>query len=95
MEKTRNSGEIIKKLASTSLKNHGQEISKMVPRFVNDPGKLPVFMLSHEKEMKILKDAAKDFKKEFQCEFEIGDSEKSDEQKAKQAFPFKVAILVE
>ena len=94
MEKTRNIGEIIKKFAKSDLDIYIREISKMVPKLVKDETKLPKVIVDRKKEVTALKSSLDDFKQEFDCDVEIIDG-KSDEQKAKQAMPGKVAILIE
>ncbi|MBI4452462.1 leucine--tRNA ligase [Candidatus Woesearchaeota archaeon] len=94
LNETRNTGDILKKLMATSLKPHGAEISKMVPRLVNDPNRIPQLELKQEAELSALKDAVKIYESEFGCKIEIALAEKSDEAKARQSFPGKAAILV-
>ena len=93
MEKTRNIGEILKKF-SKQFGTYMEEISKMTPKFVKDETKLPKVVVDRKKELEALKSSLGDFKQEFDCDVEIIDG-KSDEQKAKQAMPGKVAILIE
>ena len=95
IEKTRNAGDIIKELMKGDLKIYSQEISKIIPKLVHDTTKIPQFMLNQEIEFHSLNDSSKDYEEEFKCKIEIIISEKSDEIKAKQALPGKVAILVE
>ena len=95
MQETRNAGELLKKVMSTHLKAHGQEISRLVPKLANDISKIPHFDLAQETEMTALKDAAKNYAEELKCKIEVIAAEKSNETKAKQAMPGKAAILVE
>lgn len=95
VNETRNTGEIIKKLMSTPLRSHGAEISKLVPKLVNDPNKIPQLDLTQGAELGALKDASKNYEKEFGCEIEVIAAENSKETKSKQSFPGKAAILVE
>ena len=95
LDKTRNTGEILKEIMATSLKPHGQEISKMVPKLVNDINKMPQFDLAQEAELNALKSAAKNYEMEFSCKVQVITAEKSNESKAKQAMPGKAAIVVE
>jgi leucyl-tRNA synthetase len=94
MEKTRNVGEIIKSFAKSDLSIYIKEISKIVPKFVKDETKLPKVVADRKKETEALKSSLENFKDEFNCEVEIIDG-KSDEEKAKQAMPGKVAIIIE
>ncbi len=95
LEETRNTGEILKKLMSTSLRQHAQDISKMVPKLVNGINKMPQFDLNQSAEIDALKSAAKNYGEEFKCKVEVISAEDSKEPKAKQAMPSKAAILVE
>ena len=95
MKKTRNAGEIIKALMSGDLKNYGQEISKMVPKLINDTAKVPSVILDQDIEFHALDDFAYELKEEFKCDVEVIVAENTKEQKAKQASPSKAAILVE
>lgn len=92
--KTRNPGEIIKSLMATDLKQHGQDIMKIVPKVAADSSKLPVVVLDKQAEFDVLSDAKEEFAKEFKCTIEVIFSEESKEQKAKNASPFKPAILI-
>ncbi|MBD3304544.1 leucine--tRNA ligase [Candidatus Woesearchaeota archaeon] len=94
MEKTRNIGEILKNIMERDLKKYGKEISKMVPKLVKNPARIPKVILSQKEEMKNIKDAEKDISEQFNAELEIIPEEKSKEAKAKQALPGKPAILV-
>ena len=92
LSETRNTGEIIKKIMATSLKSHGAEISKMVPRILNDTNKIPQFDLKQSAELNALKDSSKVYENEFNCNVEVVAAENSKEPKAKQALPGKAAI---
>ena len=93
MEKTRNPGEIIKSFAKSDLDIYIKEISKLVPKLIKDETKIPKAIVDRKKEISVLKNSLEDFKQEFKCDVEI--IEKSEEDKAKQAMPGKVAILIE
>jgi len=93
MEKTRNIGEIMKAF-SKDFGTYMKEISKIIPKLAKDETKLPKVVVDRKKEVAALKSSSDGFKEEFGCDVEIVD-EKSDEQKAKQAMPGKVAILIE
>ena len=95
LNETRNASDIIRKLMASQLKSHGQEISRMVPRLLNDTNKIPSIVMSQEDEISALNNASKDYGEEFKCGIEVIEAEKSKEQKAKQALPGKTAILVE
>lgn len=92
LEKTRDMKEIMGKVM---IKEHGNEISRLVPMFVKDPGKLPLYVLDQKKELNSLNENINLFKEEFNLEFEVKLADKSKEQKARQAMPSKPAIFVE
>ena len=94
LKKTQNPGEILKKvMKEKEFQKYGKEISKFLPKMINSR-KVPVVSLTNKQESFILNEAINFFKREFACEINIIDSEKSIEQKAKQAMPSKPAILV-
>ena len=92
IEKTRNVGDLIKKLI---VKGHEQDISKLIPMLIKNPVKVPKFVLSLDEEFNILKENKAHIKKEFSCKIEILKADDSKEAKGKQANPGKFAILVE
>ncbi len=92
MEKTRDIGELIKK---TMDKEHGKDISAIVPKLIKDPAKIPEVILDQKTEVKALKDNIDIIKKEFGTEeVAVFAADESKEEKAKQAMPGKLAILV-
>ena len=95
MEKTRNVGDILKTLMATDLKKYGGEISKMVPKLIKNPARIPKVILSQKEAITNIKGAEKDICEKFKAKLEIIPEEKSKEGKAKQAMPGKPAILVE
>ncbi|HLD05126.1 MAG TPA: leucine--tRNA ligase [Candidatus Nanoarchaeia archaeon] len=95
LTKTRNLGELLKALMASDLKKYGQEITKLTPKFVNDPSKLPEIVLSQELELSRLEESKESLKEELGCDIEIEKAEDSPHPKAKQASPGKPAILVE
>ncbi len=94
MAKTRNVGELMKALTTGDLKMHGNEISRLVPRLLNNETKIPEFILSQDEEESALKDACSDYGSELKCDVEVTAAEKSKESKAKQAMPGKATIIV-
>ncbi len=93
MEETFNVGKLMKKVM---IKEHGKEISKLVPKIVKDPAKLPEKVLSQEDEINALKDAKDKFMEGFKAEIiDIIRSEESKEAKARQAMPGRPAIIIE
>jgi len=95
MQNTRNAGELIKKIMATDLRIYGQEITKLIPRLLNDTTKIPEAVLEQESEFHSLNNSAKDYMKEIGCSVGVIAAENSKEAKAKQALPGKAAILVE
>jgi leucyl-tRNA synthetase len=76
------------------VRKHGKEGAKFAQGRAKNIGKLePV--LEREYELDALKEYVEDFKKEFECEVEVIEAEKSDNPKARQAAPGKPAIFVE
>jgi leucyl-tRNA synthetase len=95
LEKTRNPGEIMKKLMGMDeLKKYGKDISKFVPKLVGG-GKMPSFVSSVEEEYGFLAKNSGFLSKEFDCEIEIIKAADSKEGKAGQASPGKPAMLIE
>ena len=90
---TRNVGEIIKAVIPLA-KEHAQEASQLVQKWVKDPSKLPSSIVHQEAEFQNLMDALPFLKQEFNCVIEIVKEQDSQELKAKQAMPGKPAILV-
>ncbi|MBW2975873.1 leucine--tRNA ligase [Candidatus Woesearchaeota archaeon] len=90
IEKTRNVGEIIKEVM---LKEHGKEISALVPKLVKDPTKIPEIVIDNESE--VLNENKDMIEKKFGCKVDVIKAEESKEAKARQAMPGKAAILVE
>ena len=98
LEKTRNPGEIMKKILSIDrFRKHGEEISKLVPKLVADPGRIPIIILGQQKEFKIFSDAhvKKTCAQSLNSESYIVKELQSKHPKAKQAMPGKPAIVVE
>lgn len=95
LESTKDAALIIKKIAATELKIHGREISSLIPQLVKNTSKIPEFVLSQNSELKLMQDAAGMYKDELKTEIEVVKAQDSKNPKAKNAMPFKVAILVE
>ena len=93
METTRDVGEIHKAIMLTSLKQHGQDIFKMVPKIVNS---LPPHIPQPEQEYSALNETAAYLSEAFGgAEVMVKRfGEVKGEQKAKSAMPGKPAILV-
>ncbi len=92
LEKTRNQGELIKKLM---VKGHEFDVPKIIQAVLKDASKLPHVILSQKDEFDALRDSVLLLEKEFGTKFDFVLADKSKEQKAKQAMPGKPAILVE
>ena len=92
MKKTRNVSDIMKKVMSSELRKHGQDIQKILPKLVSNP---PEFVLGKEKEHKALKESETYFSKEFNTKVQVIKAEGSTQPKAKSALPNRPAILVE
>jgi leucyl-tRNA synthetase len=96
LKQTHNPGEIIKQLMQTDLRSKGQQITKLIPKLVKDPSKLPIIELNFDLENKWLNNAKDNFKFEFDCEnIDIVKESESADKKAKSAFPGKPAIKLE
>jgi leucyl-tRNA synthetase len=96
LEKTRNPGEIMKRIMSSDkLKKYGGDISKLVPKLVADPGRIPAALFGQKEEMKIFLAAKSNLEAEIGCKIEIIAEKESKHPKAKQSFPGKPAIVIE
>jgi len=95
LKKTINPGEIIKDLMATGLKVYGQEITKLVPKFVKDRSKIPNLVLDQDTEQAALIENAEFIGREFNCKIQIVKSQEIQHPKTKQAMPSKPAIVVE
>lgn len=95
IKKTRNVSELIKMLMASDLKIYSHEVTKLVPKLLNDETKMPGVILGQDAEFHALSEALKNYEDEFKCSIEVIVAEKTKEIKAKQALPFKAAILVE
>jgi leucyl-tRNA synthetase len=96
LEKTRNPGEIMKKImANAALKKYGGDISKLVPKLVTDPGRIPMVLFGQKEELKIFSDAKSNLESEIGCKIEIVAEKDAKHPKSKQAMPGKPAIVVE
>ncbi len=92
---TRNPGEIIKRLMQDDeFRQHGKEVSKMVPALVKDPSKLPGTLLSHDDEQARLREASSHLEGVFGCPVSVERAEDSGEKKAGSALPGKPGIVL-
>jgi leucyl-tRNA synthetase len=92
LETTYNPGELIR---ATMDKEHGKEISKLVPRLVKDRAKIPDIVTSQQEELAALEQDKKVFAEEFGADIIVVKAEDIDNPKARNALPGKPAILVE
>jgi leucyl-tRNA synthetase len=84
LEKNRDFKTLIEK---TMVKEHAQEIPKIIQSVLKDPTKMPQQIMPQDKELAILKQLKLPFKTEI--------TKTSEHAKAKQAYPGKPAILLE
>lgn len=91
IEKERDIGKLIKSLVD---KEHGAEISKLVPMLTKNPAKVPLVVLTWKEEMAALESFQSSLEKEFGCRVSIEREEKSTEAKARNALPGKPAIIL-
>ncbi|MBS3175658.1 leucine--tRNA ligase [Candidatus Woesearchaeota archaeon] len=94
LEKTYNQGEIMKEIFQGDLKKHGEEITKLIPKFIKDPSKMPAIILDQNVELQTLQDAKDFFAKEYKATIHIILAEKTEEPKAKAALPGKPSIII-
>jgi leucyl-tRNA synthetase len=95
LETTKDHGQIQKQLMSTDLKQHGKDISKMLPKMVRDFSKIPEVVLDASSELKAYKAAADRIKEVYDAELIVVSEEESSDPKARQAMPGKPAIVLE
>lgn len=96
LSKTFNTGEIIKAIMKDSnLKTHGALISKLIPKIVKDPSKMPEIVLDQKSEISNFKENKDIFEKEFNAEISVAAEDQSKESKAGSAMPGKPAIILE
>lgn len=85
IEKTRNIGELIKKLVDGK---HNKEISKLVPYYLKDESRISNFILGQKKEVEIIKNNVEKLNNEFNLKIYI-------EKNNIKSLPGKPAILLE
>jgi len=91
IEKTRDVKEVIRKVMD---KEHGIEISKIVPALLRDPGKIPVFMQDQAGEIRSLEDSRDFLEREFGCRIDIIREEDSENPRASKSLPGKPGIEI-
>ena len=95
LEKTHNTGEILKEvMKDAEMKKHGKDVPGLVGSLVKDASKIPEIILSQKEELGILECSKSVFEKEFGCKIEILEANKSPSQRAKKADPGKPGIEV-
>ena len=89
---TRDVGEIMKRIM---IPKYGKDISKLVPKLIKDPSKIPDFILDQETEIEALKNHIDELKDMFKTDkIAVFVAEGSKEAKANQAMPGKPVIIV-
>ena len=91
-KKTRNFGEIIKAVMD---KQHPKQIPKIIQSILKDTSKLPLLLLTQKQELELIKNSISKLQDETNLKIKINLTEKSKEQKAKNATPHKPAIILE
>ena len=94
LEKTRNAGEIIKHLMQGTLRKHGETITKLAPKLVADPSRIPAVILGQKKELAAFEALKEQLAKDYSCSIEIVKEQDTQEQKAKNALPGKPALVI-
>ncbi len=94
LAETNDAKTILAKLMSSSFKQHGQEVLKLVPAIVKDRSKLPAHDFTRDEEQENLLAFVEELAREFDCLVAVLDAATATEPKAKQAMPGKPAILV-
>ncbi|MBD3361690.1 leucine--tRNA ligase [Candidatus Woesearchaeota archaeon] len=95
LKQTRKMPEIMKQILTEELKPHAKNITKMIPKFIKDPSKLPEHELDQEAEINSIEEAQERIEQEYKAPIEIIPENESKENKAKNAMPGKPAILLE
>lgn len=81
-------------MKNESIRKHGQEASKIIPKLVSESSKIPELLTGAKEELNGFDKMRNLLKKEFGCSINVESAEKSAEEKAKNAMPGKPAILV-
>lgn len=93
--KHENPGEVMSALMQSDLKQYGQQISKLVPKYFKDRSKFPSFLLSRDHESEALMGVAKELARVYGCAVHVELEEHQGHVKAKNSMPGKPAILVD
>jgi len=86
--------QIIAAVMASPLKQHGQEVTRLIPTILKDRSKLPATLFRKEEEAGFYEKFADDLAEEFGCTVAVEHAEHAKEPKAKQAMPGKPAILI-
>lgn len=92
LKKTRNPGEIIKKVMQTDLKKEDPLLAKKIPKLID---KLPAIILPEKEEQEIISQNKKYLEAVFGARIEIISENYSNHPKSSNSFPGKPAILLE
>ncbi len=95
VEKTKNQGEIMKKvMQEKDLKEHGKIINQTIGNILKNVGKYPKFSLSTNQEFEFFSDIKPILEKKYRCTIEIQLEKNSKEAKASHALPGRPAIII-
>ncbi len=95
LEKTKNQGEITKKIMQDKeLKPRGQFISQTIGKVLKNVGKYPKISLSNSEEIEFFKDIKLIIERKYNCTVTVDAEKDSKEEKAIQALPGRPAIVV-
>jgi len=95
LDKTRNQGEIMKKVMKESdLKPHGKSISQITAKILKNVGKFSKLSLSSEEEFQFFQEIKPILDKKYQCDIDVASEKDSKEKKAAQALPGRPAISI-
>lgn len=91
LKETFNPGDVIKRVM---IPEYGKEISKLVPKLVKDPSKIPEVILDQQSELETLQLNSEIISKQFNCSVVVVAAEDSQEKKKNNALPGKPAIII-
>ena len=91
LARERDIGVLIKSLAD---KEHGKEITALVPSLVKNPSKVPFVVLTQKEEYAVLQEHKNLLEKQLGCSVVIELAEKSTHAKAAHALPSKPAVVI-
>ncbi len=78
LQKTRNAGDIIKAaMSNVEVKDHGKDAANIIPKLINDPGKVPECILDQDEEYKELENSKLFIENEFNAKVVIVKAEDS------------------